>query len=153
MALVVGVDLDDGGRRPGRGDDVAVADGAADARRRARVVLNDAYNAGPASMEAALRALAHLDARRRIAVLGPMAELGDTLGGRASRASRLLADDLGVRDDRGRRARVRRTERCRTSRRRAMRWASSVPDDAVLVKGSRVAGLETAALSAAARIA
>lgn len=40
------------------------------------IVLNDAYNAGPASVEAALRALAHLDARRRVAVLGPMAELG-----------------------------------------------------------------------------
>ncbi len=39
-------------------------------------VLNDAYNAGPASMEAALRAVAHLDAARHHAVLGPMAELG-----------------------------------------------------------------------------
>lgn len=39
-------------------------------------ILNDAYNANPTSMVAALRALAALPAERRIAVLGPMAELG-----------------------------------------------------------------------------
>jgi UDP-N-acetylmuramoyl-tripeptide--D-alanyl-D-alanine ligase len=39
-------------------------------------VLNDAYNANPASMAAALDALAALPASRRIAVLGEMAELG-----------------------------------------------------------------------------
>jgi UDP-N-acetylmuramoyl-tripeptide--D-alanyl-D-alanine ligase len=40
-------------------------------------VLNDAYNANPSSMEAALRALAHLSVPgRRIAVLGEMRELG-----------------------------------------------------------------------------
>lgn len=41
------------------------------------VVLNDAYNAGPASMAAALRSLAALDAPQKVAVLGIMAELGD----------------------------------------------------------------------------
>jgi UDP-N-acetylmuramoyl-tripeptide--D-alanyl-D-alanine ligase len=41
-------------------------------------VLNDAYNANPASMEAAVRALAHLPVSgHRIAVLGEMRELGD----------------------------------------------------------------------------
>ncbi len=40
------------------------------------VVLNDAYNANPASMEAALDALASVPARRRLAVVGPMLELG-----------------------------------------------------------------------------
>jgi len=39
-------------------------------------VLNDAYNANPASMEAALSALASEPASRRIAVLGEMWELG-----------------------------------------------------------------------------
>jgi len=42
-------------------------------------VLNDAYNANPTSMRAALSALAHLDVApgaRRIAVLGDMRELG-----------------------------------------------------------------------------
>ena len=40
------------------------------------VVINDAYNANPVSMRAALDALVALPAVRRIAVLGPMAELG-----------------------------------------------------------------------------
>jgi UDP-N-acetylmuramoyl-tripeptide--D-alanyl-D-alanine ligase len=39
-------------------------------------VVNDAYNANPESMRAALAALSRLDARRRIAVLGAMGELG-----------------------------------------------------------------------------
>ena len=43
-------------------------------------VVNDAYNANPESMRAALRTLAVMSrgkARRTVAVLGPMAELGD----------------------------------------------------------------------------
>lgn len=39
-------------------------------------ILNDAYNANPLSMEAALRSLAALPGRRHVAVLGEMAELG-----------------------------------------------------------------------------
>jgi UDP-N-acetylmuramoyl-tripeptide--D-alanyl-D-alanine ligase len=42
------------------------------------VVINDAYNANPTSMRAALDSLAGVDARRRIAVLGLMAELDDS---------------------------------------------------------------------------
>ena len=51
-------------------------------------VINDAYNANPDSMRAALRALATIGAagrRRTWAVLGPMAELGPTTRGRARR--------------------------------------------------------------------
>jgi UDP-N-acetylmuramoyl-tripeptide--D-alanyl-D-alanine ligase len=51
-------------------------------------VVNDAYNANPASMAAALQALAALPARRRSAVLGEMAELGD----------RSVAEHLAVAD-------------------------------------------------------
>jgi UDP-N-acetylmuramoyl-tripeptide--D-alanyl-D-alanine ligase len=40
------------------------------------VIINDAYNANPTSMAAALRSLAALPARRRVAILGEMAELG-----------------------------------------------------------------------------
>ncbi len=61
-------------------------------------VLDDCYNANPESMAAALATLADLDARRRIAVLGDMRELGSAtedahreLGERAARvADRLL---------------------------------------------------------------
>jgi len=45
--------------------------------RRGAVLINDAYNANPLSMRAALEALvARRDGGRTIAVLGPMAELG-----------------------------------------------------------------------------
>ena len=47
------------------------------------IVVNDAYNANPDSMRAALDALAAIDAERRIAVLGPMAELDDIDAGHA----------------------------------------------------------------------
>jgi len=104
------------------------------------VVLNDAYNAGPASMAAALRSLAQLPARRRVAVLGTMAELG-VHAADAHAAIGALADELSLRliavDE-------------------PAYGGEGVPDldaaeaalgvlghgDAVLVKGSRVAGLE-----------
>ena len=41
------------------------------------VVINDAYNANTISTEAALRSLAAIDVAQRFAVLGVMAELGD----------------------------------------------------------------------------
>lgn len=41
-------------------------------------VLNDAYNANPASVRAALDTLAGLEGRRRVALLGDMLELGPT---------------------------------------------------------------------------
>ena len=70
----------------GRGERIALADGA--------VVVNDCYNASPLSMRAALDDLAtHDHARRRVAVLGDMLELGPAetelhreAGAQASRA-------------------------------------------------------------------
>jgi UDP-N-acetylmuramoyl-tripeptide--D-alanyl-D-alanine ligase len=59
-------------------------------------VLNDAYNANPASMEAAVRALAHLPVGgRRIAVLGEMRELGEH-GPEAHRAIGQLVANLHI---------------------------------------------------------
>lgn len=105
-------------------------------------ILNDAYNANPVSVVAALRALAHLDARRRIAVLGPMAELGSHSEG-AHREVAVEAEELGV-------------ELIAVDAPSYGSTAHHVADldaasealghlgegDVVLVKGSRVAGLE-----------
>ena len=59
------------------------------------LVLNDSYNANPTSMEAALKALAQLPARRHLAVLGTMAELGEYHNPEHRRIAK-LAGELGV---------------------------------------------------------
>jgi len=101
------------------------------------IVINDAYNANPESMRVAIETLASLQVSgRRIAVLGVMAELADPAGDHASIAQLLRqrnieliavgTDNYGVpaRDD-------------------AQAVISSLAgNDAVLIKGSRVAGLE-----------
>ena len=61
---------------------------------RGATILDDSYNANPTSMAAALETLVQLPGRRRIAVLGLMAELDDP-----SPAHRLIAArarELGV---------------------------------------------------------
>ncbi|MGJ9423209.1 UDP-N-acetylmuramoyl-tripeptide--D-alanyl-D-alanine ligase [Aeromicrobium sp. CF3.5] len=58
------------------------------------LVINDAYNANPESMAAALRAVAGLDRRRHLAVLGEMLELG-AISTRAHEDIGRLARDLG----------------------------------------------------------
>jgi UDP-N-acetylmuramoyl-tripeptide--D-alanyl-D-alanine ligase len=62
---------------------------------RGIVVLNDAYNANPTSTAAALRSFAQLDADRKVAVLGPMAELGPD-GPQQHRQIAQLARELGL---------------------------------------------------------
>ena len=103
-------------------------------------VLNDAYNANPTSMAAALRSLAALPAARRTAVLGPMAELGDRSDAEHAAIGE-LAWELGLRvvaigtSDYG-------TEHVDDMAGALVALGRLGPDDAVLVKGSRVAGLE-----------
>jgi len=58
-------------------------------------VLNDSYNANPASVEAALRTLSQVDAPRRVAVLGEMGELGEGSDA-AHRRLGDLAASLGI---------------------------------------------------------
>ena len=58
-------------------------------------ILNDAYNASPASMDAALWALSSLPARRRFAVLGEMAELGERSAEEHRRVAATAAE-LGI---------------------------------------------------------
>jgi UDP-N-acetylmuramoyl-tripeptide--D-alanyl-D-alanine ligase len=108
------------------------------------LVLNDAYNANPASTAAALASLAHLGAERRVAVLGPMAELGDHTATEHERIAR-LAGELGVRliavgatDYPG-------AEHVDDIDEALDRLGAVGRGDAVLVKGSRVAGLEALA--------
>jgi UDP-N-acetylmuramoyl-tripeptide--D-alanyl-D-alanine ligase len=146
---------------------VAAALSAAEPRSRWRMevdrrpdgvtVVNDAYNANPESMRAALAALAGLPATRRIAVLGAMAELGpgaaeehERLGRDAAAAGVDLivavgADAVGISDG------------ASAAGRRAGEESVHVPDraaasalllpvlrdgDVVLVKASRSYGLE-----------
>ncbi|MFH7324707.1 UDP-N-acetylmuramoyl-tripeptide--D-alanyl-D-alanine ligase [Aeromicrobium sp. JJY06] len=59
------------------------------------VVVNDAYNANPESMAAALRTLAGLAPGRGVAVLGEMLELGEDSPAQHHRIGRLAAD-LGI---------------------------------------------------------
>lgn len=60
------------------------------------LVLNDAYNANPESVAAALQALASIAPDRGVAVLGAMLELGETSDAQHVRIGRLAAE-LGVR--------------------------------------------------------
>lgn len=120
-----------------------------DVRRRADglVVIDDTYNANPASMEAALRSLGELPGERRVAVLGPMAELGPGAAD-AHRSITELAGDLGIdviavgTADYGSGARRAEDHLAALD---DLRSRSLGAGDVVLVKGSRVARLERVA--------
>jgi len=58
-------------------------------------LLDDSYNANPASMAAALHTLSQMNAQRRVAVLGEMRELGAD-GARLHREMGALAAELGL---------------------------------------------------------
>ena len=102
------------------------------------VVINDAYNANPTALAAALHSLAALDADRHVAVLGLMAELGAAQrrpprrDGRAGRRARHRGDHASA---------ARTTAWASTWPTSTPPWprsASSDAGDAVLVKASRV---------------
>ena len=111
-------------------------------------LLNDCYNANPLSMRAALHALAALPAERRIAVLGTMAELGDfeaaehaaigSLTGKLGVAV-IAVDAPGYASGSGAVIEAEGIDEALA----ALRDLGGLGvGDAVLVKGSRVAGLE-----------
>jgi UDP-N-acetylmuramoyl-tripeptide--D-alanyl-D-alanine ligase len=123
------------------------------------IVLNDAYNANPTSMEAALSALAHLQLAppaRRVAVLGDMRELGahhDEAHRAVGQQAAALGIDLvvGVGDGG---ALIAETTAAQGIATEAVPDAAAAlaavdavvrPGDAVLVKGSRAVGLEAVA--------
>ena len=104
------------------------------------VVVNDAYNANPASMAAALRALASLPGSRKLAVLGRMAELGSSSESEhkavAGLAAGLGIEVIALGTD------AYDMEPVASIDDAIKRLGALGPDDAVLVKASRVAGLE-----------
>ena len=112
------------------------------------VLVNDCYNANPVSMRAALHHLASLEAMRRVAVLGEMAELGPGAAayhGEVGAAARAEGVDMliGV----GEPARAYDPDELVGDPAEAAELlaAQLEPGDAVLVKGSRSAGLEAVA--------
>jgi UDP-N-acetylmuramoyl-tripeptide--D-alanyl-D-alanine ligase len=104
------------------------------------MVLNDAYNANPTSTAAALESLAALPAERRIAVLGVMAELG-AIAEAEHAAIGALAARLGIRVVAVATSAYGGEEVADVEGARAVLGPLGA-GDAVLVKGSRVAGLE-----------
>jgi UDP-N-acetylmuramoyl-tripeptide--D-alanyl-D-alanine ligase len=140
--------------RPAQVDvDFARWRGEEDALPGGGVVINDAYNANPVSMRAALAYLAQrAGERRRVAVLGDMAELGRTGPSYHAEVGRAAAE-LGVDEilavgplargylDGGV------PGRAVANVHEALRVVDDVvrPGDAVLVKGSRAVGLEAVA--------
>jgi UDP-N-acetylmuramoyl-tripeptide--D-alanyl-D-alanine ligase len=112
------------------------------------VLVNDCYNANPVSMRAALDHLASIEGTRRIAVLGEMAELGPgaaayhrEVGGHAR------AEGVDMLIGVGEPAREYDPDELVGDPFEAAELlaAQLEPGDAILVKGSRSAGLETVA--------
>ena len=103
-------------------------------------VLDDCYNANPASMAAALNTLVAVSATRHVAVLGEMAELANPIADHARIAD--LAESLGV-EIVAVGTSLYGTEPVSIDDAAAVLSALG-PREAALVKGSRVAGLERA---------
>ena len=123
-----------------RGERIELRDGI--------VLVNDCYNANPVSMRAALDHLAGLGAPRTVAVLGEMGELGEEAPryhGEVGAHARAEGVDLliGV----GAPARAYEPDElvADPSEAAELLAARLEPGDAVLVKGSRSAGLERVA--------
>ena len=122
---------------PWRGEEIPLPGGG--------FVVNDAYNANPDSMRAALEHLAErAGERRKIAILGEMAELGDASAAYHRDIGRLAAElgieVIGV----GEPARLYDPAAWAPTRDEALARARAYlePGDAVLVKASRAVGLE-----------
>jgi UDP-N-acetylmuramoyl-tripeptide--D-alanyl-D-alanine ligase len=112
------------------------------------VLVNDCYNANPVSMRAALDHLASIEARRRIAVLGEMAELGpDAPGYHREVGAHARGEGVDLLIGVGEPAREYDPDELVGDPAEAAELlaAQLEPGDAILVKGSRSAGLEAVA--------
>ena len=110
------------------------------------LVINDSYNANPASMRAALEHLAEHEGRK-VAVLGDMAELGPTAPEYHREVGELVRS-LGIDEvlSVGELARGYGGEHAADAAEAAKMVTELVrPGDVVLVKGSRAVGLEVVA--------
>ncbi|MEN9301005.1 MAG: UDP-N-acetylmuramoyl-tripeptide--D-alanyl-D-alanine ligase [Actinomycetota bacterium] len=102
------------------------------------VLLDDCYNANPTSMAAALDTLALVSARRKVVVLGEMAELADAAEHHrriAARVAELGIDLIAVGTDAY-------GVPAHSVEQAAELLSNCGEDEAILVKGSRVAALE-----------
>ncbi len=109
------------------------------------VLVVDCFNAVPTSAEAALRSLAELPGARKLAILGLMAELGEHSGSEHRRIG-LTAQELGI-EVVGYETKLY-GEAYVTGVEEAVALLRTMgPDDAALVKGSRVARLEDVVLA------
>ena len=123
-----------------RGERLELSDGI--------VLVNDCYNANPVSMRAALDHLATLGATRTLAVLGEMGELGaDTPAYHREVGEHARAHGVDVVVGVGEPARDYDPDELVADPGEAAEWLATQlePGDAVLIKGSRSAGLETVA--------
>jgi UDP-N-acetylmuramoyl-tripeptide--D-alanyl-D-alanine ligase len=110
------------------------------------LLINDSYNANPASMRAALEHLAEHEGRK-VAVLGDMAELGPTAPEYHSEVGELVRS-LGIDEvlSVGELARSYGGQHAADAAEAAEKVTELVrPGDVVLVKGSRAVGLEVVA--------
>jgi UDP-N-acetylmuramoyl-tripeptide--D-alanyl-D-alanine ligase len=118
------------------------------------LVLNDSYNANPASMSAAIDTLAEVFASRRIAVLGDMLELGPIsrdahfdVGRKAAARGIDVLIAVGERAkgiaEAARVSGLSHSQACATTREAALVLKEIMkPGDAILVKGSRAMNME-----------
>ncbi len=126
--------------------------GRMEVHRGRYTVVNDAYNANPDSMEAALRTVAAM-AGRHVAVLGEMAELGRVREEEHERIGRLVAEldyrvAVIVGSDHGLARSIGPVAIPVGTPEAAIEVVADLvePGDVVLVKGSRAVGLETVAI-------
>jgi len=107
-------------------------------------IIDDAYNANPISMKAALELIEGLKAKRKIAVLGEMAELGKMALAAHLEIGQLAKDRVGKIIGVGKLAKKYQPQKWFATAEEAGKFLLNEiqPGDIILIKGSRKVGLE-----------